>query len=162
MLVRRARDWRALALAFVIALPLQPLVFYFVRLPLDGYLRTTYGIVGWVTIASLFYASLTEEPAKWLAAAVPAVRRAIVNDPVVMALAVGLGFGIGEIWFLAHALINAPSYPNLPFWQFSGFMIERLAVCFLHGAFVAPAFYALARGRFSGSAGSLAWRCISC
>ncbi len=147
MLMRRAKDWRALMLAFAIALPLQPLVFYAVRLPLDGWLRTTFGIVGWVTIASLFYASLTEEPAKWLAAAVPNVRRAIVNDPIVMALAVGAGFGIGEIWFLAHALTNAPNYPDLPFWQFSGFMIERLAVCFLHGAFVAPAFYALARSR---------------
>ena len=27
---------------------------------------------GWVVIASLFYAPLTEEPAKWLAATVPA------------------------------------------------------------------------------------------
>ncbi len=147
LLLRHAKDKWALMLAFAMALPLQPLVFYAVRLPLDGYLRTTYGIVGWVTIASLFYASLTEEPAKWLAAAVPVVRRAIVNDPIVMALAVGLGFGIGEIWFLANALIKSPSYPDLEFWQFSGFMIERLAVCFLHGAFIAPLFHALARGR---------------
>jgi RsiW-degrading membrane proteinase PrsW (M82 family) len=146
MLVRRAKDWRAAVLASVIALPLQPLAFYAVRLPLDGWLRTTFGIVGWVTIASLFYAPLIEEPAKWLTAVVPAVRRGIANDPIVMALAVGAGFGIGEIWFLAHALISSPSYPDLPFWQFSGFMIERLAVCFLHGAFAAPAFYALARG----------------
>ena len=146
MLLRRVRDWRPVALAFVIALPLHPLVFYAVRLPIDGHLRTTYGIAGWVTIVSLFYASLTEEPAKWLTAVAPSVRRAIVQDPIMLALAAGLGFAIGEIWFLAHALINSPSYPDLPFWQFSGFVIERLAVCFLHGAFLVPPFYALARG----------------
>jgi hypothetical protein len=147
MLLGRAKERRPMVLAFLIALPLQPLVFYVVRLPIDGYLRATYGIAGWVTIVALFYASLTEEPAKWLTAAVPAVRRAIVNDPINLALAAGIGFGIGEVWFLAHALLKSPSVPDLPFWQFGGFMIERLAVCFMHGAFLAPAFYALARGR---------------
>ena len=31
--------------------------------------------------------------------------------------------------------------------MFGGFVIERLAVCFLHGALLVPPFYALARGR---------------
>jgi hypothetical protein len=146
VLLRRAQNRRPLLLAFLIALPLQPLAFYLIRLPLDGMLRTTFGIAGWVTIASLFYASLTEEPAKWLTAAVPYVRRAILQNPVSLALAAGVGFGIGEIWFLTHALVRPPSYPDLPFWMFNGFMLERLAVCFLHGAFLAPPFVALARG----------------
>ncbi len=146
LLVRRADDWRPLAVAFLVALPLQPLMMYAVRLPLDGMLRTTYGIAGWVTIAALFYAPLTEEPAKWLTALVPMVRRAIATHPVSLALAAGAGFGVGEIWFLANAL-NTPDYAKLPFWNFGGFILERLAVCFLHGAFLAPAFVALARGR---------------
>ena len=147
MLLRQAVDWRPTALAFVIALPLQPLMIYAVRLPIDGLLRTTFGMVGWVTIVSLFYAPLTEEPAKWLTAAVPDVRRAIVKDPIVLALAAGVGFGVGEIWFLAHALIKSPGYPDLSFWMFGGFVFERLAVCFLHGALLLPPFYALATGR---------------
>ena len=147
ILLRQADDWRSMALAFVIALPLQPLMIYAVRLPIDGLLRTTFGMVGWVTIVSLFYAPLTEEPAKWLTAAVPKVRHAIVQDPIFLALAAGLGFGIGEIWFLAHALIKSPGYPDLPFWMFGGFMFERLEVCFLHGALLVPPFYALASGR---------------
>lgn len=145
-LMRRSRDWRPLVLAFVIALPLHPLVFYAIRLPIDGLLRTTFGMAGWVTIVALFYAPLIEEPAKWLTAAVPAVRRAIDDDPIALALAAGAGFGLGEIWFLAHALVQSPGYPDLPFWRFTGFLIERLAVCFLHGAFLVPPFYALARG----------------
>src|SRR5205085_12471187 len=68
------------------------------------------------------------------------------NRPVSLALAAGAGFGVGEVWFLANAL-NSPDYADLPFWNFGGFVLERLAVCFLHGAFLAPAFVALARGR---------------
>jgi hypothetical protein len=104
-------------------------------------------MVGWVSIASLFYAPLIEEPAKWLTAAVPRVRRAVAAEPIPLALATGIGFGIGEIWFLTNALTKAPGYPDEPFWYFSGFMIERLSVCFLHGAFLVPPFYALARWR---------------
>jgi hypothetical protein len=147
ILLRRSDDWRPMVLAFLVALPLQPLMIYAVRLPIDGLLRNTFGIAGVVTIISLFYAPLTEEPAKWLTAAVPKVRHAIVKDPIFLALAVGAGFGIGEIWFLAHALIKSPGYPDLPFWMFGGFVIERLEVCFLHGALLIPPFYALASGR---------------
>lgn len=146
MLWQRARDRWALALAVLIALPLSPLMFHMVRLPIDGWLRTTYGIAGWVSIVALFYAPLTEEPAKWLTAAVPKLRRAIAAQPVPMALATGAGFGIGEIWFLASAL-NTADHSSLPFYAFGGFMLERAAVCFLHGAFLAPPFVALARGR---------------
>src|ERR1700709_745328 len=97
-LLIRAPDWRPLALAFAVALPLQPLMFYLVRLPIDGIIRTNFGMVGGVLLLSMFYAPLTEEPAKWLPAAVPSVGRAIMCTPVAVALAVGAGFGIGEIW----------------------------------------------------------------
>jgi len=148
ILLGHADDRRAMTLAFLVTLPLSPLMVYLVRLPIDGLLRTSFGVsAGIVTIISLFYAPLTEEPAKWLAAAVPRVRLAIHKDPIFVALAAGLGFGVGEIWFLTYALINSPGYPDLPFWMFSGFAIERLEVCFLHGALLLPPFYALACGR---------------
>jgi hypothetical protein len=146
LLLARAEDRRSLTLAFILALPLQPLAFYAVRAPLDDMLKATFGFPSWVAVASLLYAPLTEEPAKWLAAALPMVRRAIALHPVAVALAVGIGFGIGEIWFLVHAIVNGPNYPDLPFWMFGGFVVERLEVCFLHGAFVALPFVALARG----------------
>jgi len=144
VLLVRAADWRPAVLAFALALPLQPLAFYLVRLPIDGLLRTAFGATTVIVIVSLFYAPLTEEPAKWLVAAVPAVRRGISLQPVTMALAVGLGFAIGEIWMLAHSFLALPALATLPAWMFSGFVLERLEVCFLHGAFVAPAFCNLA------------------
>src|SRR6266511_1419167 len=48
---------------------------------------------------------------------------------------------------LAHVLLALPGVASLPATDFGGFVIERLEVCFLHGAFVAPAFVCLARGR---------------
>lgn len=146
-LLINAKNRGAVALAFVIALPLQPLALYLVRLPVDRALKTAFGAPTWLVILSLFYAPLTEEPAKWLAAAVPPVRRAIMVEPVIVALAVGLGFAIGEVWMLAHALVQLPGIASLPATHFGGFVIERLEVCFLHGAFVALPFVALARGR---------------
>jgi hypothetical protein len=133
-----ARDRRVLLLALVMALPLQPLIFAAVRLPLlHAFLPDV--SAGWLRPAFLLaLAPLTEEPAKWLVLLVPAVRRLLSRKSVVpLALAIGLGFGIGEIWFVAHAAMTAPGFVERPFWMYGGFAFERLQVCFLHGAFVA-------------------------
>src|SRR5256885_14234794 len=70
-----ANEW-LVWLAAALALPMQPLAFYLVRVPLDHWLvgqlssgSTTYQ---WVTS---FYAPLTEEPAKLLPLLIPAIRR---------------------------------------------------------------------------------------
>src|SRR4051794_20537343 len=104
-------DRRLLLLAALIALPLQPLAFYFVRLPLDGLLRAVIGTgaaYGWL---ATLYAPLTEEPAKWLVLAVPAVRKVLRPDSAIpLAMAIGLGFGVGEIGFLAANIAQVPDY----------------------------------------------------
>jgi hypothetical protein len=137
-----------MGLAFLIALPLQPLAFYAVRLPVDAVVRSLLGLSPAWGMVALLYAPLTEEPAKWLPLALPAVGGKLAPaNAVALSLAIGLGFGIGEIWFLAHAFVAAPNYPDLPFWGFYGFIIERVEVCFLHGAFVAAPIVRLAQGK---------------
>ena len=147
LLLRQAECRRAVLLAFLAAVPLQPLAFYLVRMPFDANLRPLLGAGVLAAALQLLYAPLTEEPAKWLTALAPIVRRAIMRRPVAVALATGLGFGIGEIWFLAGTLFVSPNYPDLPFYMFSGFFCERLEVCFLHGVFVLAPFLQIARGR---------------
>lgn len=141
-------DWPVLLLAAVVALPLQPLAFYLIRLPLHGWLGATLGAGALLTVLSLFYAPLTEEPAKWLPLLVPPIRRRLNGDNTVsVALAVGLGFGIGEIWFLAQQVSVVPAYAGVPFYAFGGFLVERTLVCFLHGAMISFAYHRLATGR---------------
>ncbi len=144
----RTADRRMLVIAFLVMLPIQPLVFYLVRLPLVGALQPLFGTELWWPLALMWAAPLTEEPAKWLVLLVQTVRRALAPaNAIPLALSVGLGFGLGEIWFVAHAVITSPNYPDLPFWMFGGFIVERVEVCFLHAMFVAWLFVRLARGQ---------------
>jgi hypothetical protein len=65
-------------------------------------------------------------------------------------MAIGLGFGIGEIWFIAERLAQSPVYAPMPFYQFGGFMGERFVVCLIHGAFLSASLWRLRRGLFWG------------
>jgi hypothetical protein len=73
---RQPADERLVWLAAALALPLQPLAFYFVRIPLDhwlvAHLDSTSASYRWLISC---YAPLTEEPAKLIPLLIPAIRR---------------------------------------------------------------------------------------
>lgn len=133
-----ATGWLLFA-AVLIGLPLQPLAFYLVRLPLDHWLalhltRTSLSYQWLVTL----YAPLTEETAKLLVLLIPAIFRDIRPDNFSRyALAIGLGFALGEMWFIAERVSGQPALAKLPFYQFGGYIGERLMTCVFHSAFVA-------------------------
>jgi hypothetical protein len=117
-------------------------------MPLHHILEAKLGPGPALTTIALFYAPLTEEPAKWLVLLLPFIRKALTpRNAVAIAIGTGLGFGIGEIWFLTLQLMRSPAVRELPFYAFGGFMSERFVVTFLHGAFVAFLFKWLAEGR---------------
>jgi hypothetical protein len=134
--------------AALIMLPMQPLAFYAVRMPLHHFLEAKLGPGPALTAISLFYAPLTEEPAKWLVLLLPFIRKQLTpRNAVAVAIGTGLGFGIGEIWFLVLQLMRSSAIRELPFYAFGGFLSERFVVTFLHGALVAFLFKWLAEGR---------------
>src|SRR4051794_28249284 len=90
---RRRFVWLAAGLA----LPLQPLAFYLIRVPMDHWLAAhlvpTSASYRWLTT---FYAPVTEELAKLIPLLVPAIYRDIRRENFVRyALAIGVGFAIG-------------------------------------------------------------------
>jgi hypothetical protein len=107
-------------------------------------------------------APLTEELAKagplLLALLFPPLWRRFVADNgrrVPVALAIGLGFGLGEVWLLAVIGSGAPEVQGLPWYALTGFIVERVMVCGLHGAITAVAITQLGRGPARVAAGLL-------
>lgn len=149
---------RLLGLAALVVLPLQPLVFYFVRVPFDHWLVAHWNLqpATYHWIRSL-YAPLTEEPAKLIPLLIPALRRDIRPENFVRyALAIGLGFALGEMWFVAGRVAAAPAFAGLPFYQFGGYLTERLMTCVFHSAFVSVSLWQLRRRFAFGLLGAMA------
>jgi hypothetical protein len=119
-------------------------------MPIDHWLVPHLGaqspVLYWIRT---FYAPFTEEPAKLVPLLIPAIRRDIqpVNF-VRYALAIGLGFALGEMWFVANRVAHTPQFANLPFYQFGGYVTERLMTCIFHSAFVSLSLWRL-RNRFA-------------
>jgi hypothetical protein len=156
--LRLPANERLLWLAMLIVLPMEPLAFYLVRVPLDQWLagQLVHGSATYQWLISL-YAPLTEEPAKLVPLLIPAIRRDINEKNFARyALAIGLGFAIGEMWFIAERIARVPEFAHTPWYLFGGFISERLMTCVFHGAFVAVALWRL-RSRFLlGLAGAMA------
>ena len=156
--IRLPANERLLWLVMLVALPLQPLAFYLVRVPLDnwlvGYLGSSSETYAWL---KTFYAPLTEELAKLVPLLLPAVFRDIRRENFVRyALAIGVGFAVGEMWFVAERVARVPSFAALPPWQFTGYMGERLMTCVFHTSFVSVALWQLRRRFALGLAGAVA------
>lgn len=85
----------------------------------------------------MWEAPLSEELAKLWPLLLPFFRRQIhQKNAIRIALTLGLGFGLGEIWFVGYWVArHDPATANLPWYHLSGFIGERLMVCLMHGAF---------------------------
>jgi|SRR5947209_11213942 len=128
-------------LIVALTLPMCALAFYSVRLPLDHLLRSVMDPASeFYGITTVFYAPLTEEPAKLWFLLLPWFRARLKKQTTLaFGLAAGLGFGIGEAWLVAVWLSHRPDVASLPWYQLTGYIAERFLVCINHGAFTALA-----------------------
>ena len=135
------RDRCFLALLVLLMLPMNPLAYLCVRIPLDGWIGDALGKGSELhRFARTFYAPLTEEPAKLWLLLVPLLRRRMAAANLVqVAIAIGLGFGLGEAWTVAYLLAQSPETAGLPWYMFGGYIGERTMVCLMHGAFAGVA-----------------------
>ncbi|MEW6547216.1 MAG: hypothetical protein AB1446_09930 [Bacillota bacterium] len=166
------RRWIVL-LPVLMALPLSPLVNFFVKRPLYLGLQSLTGVPlasisalpWWFLLLVHPIPPLTEEAVKLLPLAVPGIRALLVpgmrggrgeagggraatagrSGLVHLALAIGLGFGLGEAWWIAWGVARAGLHAGLPVYYFGGFINERLVVMFCHGAMTAVALRGISR-----------------
>ncbi|MBE2217443.1 MAG: hypothetical protein IAE90_04515 [Ignavibacteria bacterium] len=123
----------------LIELPMAFIAFYLIRMPvIDNLFRMMFGSdQNLYLFMKNFYAPLTEEPAKIFPLVFPFVRKRITKENfVVAAMALGLGFGIGEIWLLGKFIAESTT-DAMPWYHYAGFMNERFMVCIVHGGMTA-------------------------
>lgn len=141
----KPEDRKFLLLLFLLELPLAIAAFYLLRMPvLDQLFRLIFGtgteIYGFMRN---FYAPLTEEPFKLLPLVIPFIYNKISKENFVMAaMAIGLGFGVGEVWLVGGFISQSSQYAGMPWYYFSGFINERFMVCIMHAGMTA---FALSR-----------------
>jgi hypothetical protein len=106
-----------LAWAVFAQLPMCALAFYGVRQPVDAWLREWLGAgTEAYRFARVFYAPVTEELAKLWPLLLLSFRQRINTGSMTRAgVALGLGFGVGEMWMVAGLVANDPQVAGLPF-----------------------------------------------
>lgn len=128
----------ALAVALLLQLPMSALTYYLVRQPIMAQLHPLVGhspIYAW---AQFLYAPLTEEPAKLWPALLPFFARRIDRSTLAWyGLALGTGFAMGEAWFIGDMIARSGRFADYPWWNFGGFIGERVMVATTHAAMVA-------------------------
>lgn len=140
----------------LVGLPSSFIVNHWVKTPLITALATWAGIPLklslemplWFISAILLNAPIFEEAIKLLPIVLPASRKLMDDVPGSLwtGLALGMSFGLGEAAFIAYGVAQSPTYNSLPWYVFTGYAFERLAVTFAHGFMTAIAAHGFYKG----------------
>ena len=140
----------------IAALPLSALVNVLVKGPIARAVQSIPAVdpqnpplPWWFYAFALMLAPLTEEAAKIAPLLLRRLRcpLATPRGAYIAGLALGVGFGIGEAVYLAVAVARSGSYADVPWFQFTGFLNERLITVLLHATMVALLLVIAQRGR---------------
>jgi uncharacterized membrane protein YhfC len=129
-------------LALGISLFLSPLINLGVKKPVLGYMLHHFHISPktpqwplWFAMLALLLVGVSEEAIKLVPVLVPPIRKSIrvLGSAIPMAFAIGLGFALGEIWYVAYRIsITDPGIASMPFYLLGGFISERVGTVVVH------------------------------
>jgi RsiW-degrading membrane proteinase PrsW (M82 family) len=140
----RPDERSSLALAAIVSLPLTLLAYHLVRTPIEA----LFGVPGGTLWLRAILPPLIEEPAKLVPLLLPFLARAVTRENAWrFGMALGLGFGLGEIILLVQLLQPVQAVVAAPWTALTGFISERYIVCLTHGAFTAAALTVWRGGR---------------
>jgi len=112
----------------------------------------------WFIIFLALVPPVTEEAIKTLPLVLPPLRR-LANSrsgALWVGVTLGVSFGLGEAAFLAYGVAQSPQYAGYPWYAFTGYLGERLVVCFCHGVMTAVFVAGLRCGGWRALGGYLA------
>jgi uncharacterized membrane protein YhfC len=131
-------------LAITIVFP--PIINLLVKKPVLAHMLSRFNVSSsmatwpwWFALLALLLVGVSEEAIKLAPVLAPSVRKEVRarNSAVPMAFAIGLGFALGEIWYLAYRIhFQDPATARLPVYMLGGFVSERIATLVLHSFFV--------------------------
>ncbi|MFP4343482.1 MAG: hypothetical protein ACLFU8_02205 [Anaerolineales bacterium] len=109
----------------------------------------------WFILFLFMLAPVCEEVIKVAPLLLSPIRRLVTSPRTGLWAGMGLGlsFGLGEALYLAYGIAQSSEYADLPWYLFTGYAGERLAVTLVHGLMTALFTYGLARGWLEGLAG---------
>jgi len=149
------RKWKYLAL-MLITLPFSTIVNLWIKKPVYDFLLSSLSVSSelsittpwWFLLFVLFLSPITEEAIK-LSPLLARQARCMIDrsSALWIGMALGIGFGVGEIWYLAWQFSMVPEFAGYPFYYFGSFIGERLAVVFIHGVITAVAVAGFLKGR---------------
>jgi hypothetical protein len=112
----------------------------------------------WFIVALSLVSPVIEEAVKVLPLLLPAVRRQVASlgSAICVGMALGISFGLGEAAYLAYNVAQAPDYAAYPWYAFTGYLSERMAVSLVHGLLTMLVVVGLWRGGWRILGGYLA------
>ena len=126
----------------IASLPLSFIANTWIKIPFLTWLGTVTGVplkLGadpfWFILVIWLTAPVVEEAVKVLPM-LPGPSRGFLREAssaLWAGLALGIGFGLSEVAYLAYGLAQSPEINQLPWYLFTGFAVERLIVTFGHG-----------------------------
>ncbi len=147
-------------------LPLSAFVNLLIKKPLIVWVGETANIVPnlglatplWFIILLWLVPPITEEAIKLTPLLLPWARQRLYSRAGALwtGTALGVGFGLGEAMFLAYGIAQSAQYTAYPWYAFTGYLGERLIVCFCHGIMTAVVVTGLQQGKWRALTGCLA------
>ena len=150
---------RKVIIPFLTALPFSAIVNILIKSPLIYLLLLAHGlslktgILSWpisMIVAALLVVGFSEEGIKLSPLTSGTLRNYAKNDTlakIMIAWSVGMGFGTGEALYIAYMISIAPVYAGMPFYYFTGYIIERILASIIHGTLAVITYWGLSTSR---------------
>ncbi len=144
-------DIKKVLLVLASATPLSAIVNIGIKRPVILYLFNAIGAShdastwpAYVLIVSLLVVGLSEEAIKMAPAIIPFISKILSKSryyKLAFSWIMGVGFGLGEAYYIAYAISLNPVYSGYPYYYFTGYMNERIVTCLVHGMLTVIALY---------------------